>query len=481
MDDNQINQNPTLNNSNLATELAQVTQEMYKKNFELVERNKTLSLLRKINEIILSSVTDVYKIAQQVADLVVVEAEFKAVIIMHLDRKNKRLLKLASSQTQETARVEFELKKQFFMGAIPLSQTQNQIVRSITGNSVLVSHHLMDILDPYYTEEEIEKVKQITGIQSSIIYPLTVREQIMGAMVICIGQSEEALFQYQKDLMDRLSGIVGIAIDNAILYEETQKSNETLKQLDKLKDEFVSLTSHELKTPMTAIKSYLWLATTGKTIDPQKQKYYLDRAYKSTERLISMVNNMLNVSRIEAGRIIVTLKSVKLDILINDVIAELLPRSQELGVIINYAPLPSLPEVLADADKIKEVLINLIGNSLKFTPKGGKITITTTLENNMIVTKVSDNGKGIAPENMAKLFQKFSTSNANHLVKQNTDGTGLGLYICKSLIEMHGGKIWATSDGVGKGSSFYFSLKIFTRLQEASDGTAVSKDKGLLL
>src|SRR3989344_10133 len=251
-------------NQDIASELAYVTQQMYKKNFELVERNKTLLVLRKISDIILSTATDIKQVAQQVADVVVVEAEFKAVIILLLDKKENALVKLAVSQTEGTAQAELELKRSFYSEKIPLSEEYNLAVLTIKQKSFQVTHSMHHILTPFYAPEDAKKVETIMAVKSSLIYPLIVRSQILGAIIICIGQGEEALFQYQKDLIDRLSAIIGIAIDNALLYQEIQQANETLKQLDKLKDEFVSLASHELKTPMTAIKSYLWMALAGK-------------------------------------------------------------------------------------------------------------------------------------------------------------------------------------------------------------------------
>lgn len=450
-------------NQDIASELAYVTQQMYKKNFELVERNKTLSVLRKISDIILSKVTDIKQVAQQVADVVVVEAEFKAVIILLLDKKENSLVKLAVSQTEGTAQAELELKRSFYSEKIPLSEDKNLAVLAIKQKASQVTHDMQDILTPFYIPEDSKRVENILGIKSSLIYPLIVRDQVLGAMIICIGQGEEALFQYQKDLIDRLSAVIGIAIDNTLLYKELQQANETLKQLDKLKDEFVSLASHELKTPMTAIKSYLWMALAGKGGElAEKQKHYLDQAYKSTDRLIKMVNDMLNVSRIEAGRIILTLKDVNYNQLITEALSEVTPRAQELGVNIIFSQNQNIPDVYADSDKIKEVIINLVGNSLKFTPKGGNITISAALENNMVSTRVIDTGQGITKEEMTKLFQKFNTSDANYLVKDSS-GTGLGLYISKSLITLHKGKIWAESEGEGKGTTFIFTLPVFKR------------------
>ncbi|QQG40613.1 MAG: GAF domain-containing sensor histidine kinase [Candidatus Levyibacteriota bacterium] len=453
---------PPPTNTALAVELAHVTQEMYKKNFELVERNKALSILRKIHEIILSSVTDTKQIAEQVANTVATEAEFKAVIILMIDKDKNVLTRLAMSQTQPLAKSEVVLGRPFFPENISLIEEENLVIKAIKGKNIEITHDLLEVLKPYAFQNQIDQLQTVLQIKSSLIYPFIVRDEVIGAMIICIGESEALLFQYQQDLIERLSGVVGIAIDNALLYKELQQANEMLQQLDKLKDEFVSLASHELRTPMTAIKSYLWMALSGKGgVLPEKLKFYLDRAYKSTDRLIKLVNDMLNVSRIESGRIILSLKEVKYNDLINEVIAEITPRAQELGIHIAFSPV-NLSDVSADPDKLKEVLINLIGNSLKFTPQGGIITISALPQNGMILTSVKDTGKGIAKEDVPKLFQKFAMLGNNYLVKQDTQGTGLGLYISKSLIELHGGKIWVDSEGIDKGTTFYFTLKYAT-------------------
>ena len=446
----------------LSSELARATQEMYKKNFELVERNKTLLILRKINEIILSSITDITQIAQQVVDTAATQAEFKAVAIFLYDKKKNALMRLAVSPTEPIAKAEAELNRSFFQPEILVREERNLVVRVLLEKKAQVTHDVFSIVMPHFSQDEAKKLEEVTNIKSSLVYPLIVRDEIIGVMIICLGENEQSLFQYQQDLVDRLAGVIGIAIDNAQLYQEIQQANEALKQLDKLKDEFVSLASHELRTPMTAIKSYLWMALAGKGGElSEKQKYYLERAYKSTDRLIKLVNDMLNVSRIESGRIILLFKQTKLDTVITDVIAEVLPRAQELGVNVIFTPTPNIPDVSADTDKIKEVLINLIGNSLKFTPKGGNITLSLSERGGMVTTSVADTGLGISQEDLPKLFQKFSMVSNNYLTKQNAQGTGLGLYISKSLIQLHGGKIWVNSPGEGKGTTFSFSLKIF--------------------
>jgi signal transduction histidine kinase len=168
---------------------------------------------------------------------------------------------------------------------------------------------------------------------------------------------------------------------------------------------------------------------------------------------------LLNVSRIEAGRLTINSKPVDLAQLAQEVMTDVLPgvQNQQIDIVLEKPSSP-LGTVLADADKTKEVFINLIGNSLKFTPSGGKITISFEQKDDMIITSVTDTGKGIKAEDMPKLFHKFGMIEGNY-TRTTGQGTGLGLYISKSIIELQGGKMTVFSEGENKGTTFSFSLR----------------------
>jgi signal transduction histidine kinase len=245
------------------------------------------------------------------------------------------------------------------------------------------------------------------------------------------------------------------------LYQRIQEANARLEALDQLKDEFVSLASHELRTPMTAISSYIWMMLDGEvgTIN-EKQKVYLQNAYTSTKRLIALVNDMLNVSRIESGRMILKQDPMDLEQITQQTLTEIMPTAQIQGITLTIEkPANPLPKVLADENKIKEVIMNLVGNSLKFTPSGGKITISFAEKDNLVETYVIDNGRGIKAEDVPKLFKKFGMIEGNYLKTTPGQGTGLGLYIAKSIVELHGGTVSFHSEGENKGATFSFTLK----------------------
>jgi len=460
MDDSLTKQNNS-GGANLSQELAHVTQEMYKKNLELAEKNKTLALLQKIEEIILGSLTDLQQIAQQITKVMVEEADFQLVSIFLINNEEKVFIPLAISHGKNEQDVEFDLQNILKNTRIPLNDI-NVFSKAYKEAKKQITYNLSDVLTPSININTIEKIQKKNQINSILIYPLVLHEKVIGIMMISLADEDEHLFEYRKDLVDRLPGIIEITMNNALLYRNIQDANSRLKELDKLKDEFLSIASHELRTPMTAIRSYLWLALSkSKGEMSDKQKFYIERSYSSVERLIKLVNDLLSISRIESGRIDLVIENVDLDKIIEDTIIEILPRGNELGISINVDPHEEPPLVQADADKIKEVLINLMGNSLKFTQRGGAIALSMEKSGDMMIVHVKDNGQGIAKEDVSKLFQKFNIIRDSYTVNNNIfQGTGLGLYICKSVINLHGGEIWVNSEGKGKGSTFSFTLKI---------------------
>ncbi len=445
-------------------DLEHVNREMYKRNLELAERNKTLSLLRKLDELILSSVTDVKETATQVTKLLVEQAEFRLAAIFLLDEDKKNLSMIAFSKPPSlTSEEQTQLDRFTMIKSFSTSLTNNLLVQVLTEKKVKTTNSLVDVLQTgsLVGTEDAFIIQKIAGVKSALVFPIIVRDEVIGAMVVCQQFEISDLNEYQWDLLERLVAVIGIALDNAVLYNQVQSTNQKLKVLDRLKDEFVSLASHELRTPMTAIKSYLWLfLEDNRQFLNEKQKTYIERAYTSTDRLINLVNDMLNVSRIESGRLIINKNPFGMVQLIAEVINEITPTAKEQNKdVIFTQPDTELPLVSADPDKIKQVVLNLLGNAVKFSPDGTKIHITASLKDGMVVTSVKDNGKGISKDDMPRLFKKFGIISTTMLA-HGAQSTGLGLYISKSIVELHGGKMWVLSEGEGKGAEFSFSLPL---------------------
>ena len=240
--------------------------------------------------------------------------------------------------------------------------------------------------------------------------------------------------------------------------QELEQANIKLLELDKLKDEFVSIASHELRTPMGAIRAFASMILAGdygKVSENLKEP--LTDIKTSTERLVLLVNDLLSVARIEAGRMKFNLVDSDINTVIKNVTDSLVPLAKQKNLDLGFKMYEGKP-ILAqmDVDKVKQVLTNLIGNSLKFTDKGG-ITLNVQKVDDMIEVDVTDTGVGIAKEDQEKLFGKFQQANVSG---DRPAGTGLGLYISREMIRKMGGEIRIKSSELGKGSTFTFSLPL---------------------
>jgi len=240
--------------------------------------------------------------------------------------------------------------------------------------------------------------------------------------------------------------------------EKLQELTEKLKAVDKQKDEFVSMAAHELRSPMTAIKGYISMVMEGDAGDiSEKARGFLADANTINERLIRLVNNMLNVSRIEEGRMVYQMEEENLSSVVKAAFVQFKPETERKGLKFELSiPAEIKDKVDVDADRIHEVVANLISNATKYTDKGS-ITVRLTQPNSSTVRfEVEDTGPGISPEEQGKLFQKFARAESTI---GKTTGTGLGLYICKLLMAKFNGKIGLDSQEK-KGSTFWFELPL---------------------
>jgi signal transduction histidine kinase len=211
---------------------------------------------------------------------------------------------------------------------------------------------------------------------------------------------------------------------------------------------------------MTAIKSYVWLVLNNKSGEVgSKIRNYLTKVYDSSERMIAMINDMLNVSRIETGRLQLEIVPASIPKVLDQVVGELSAKAAETGVEIKTTKEAVIPLVLVDRDKLAEIFTNLIGNALKFTSKGGAVTVTSQKSGGMVETSVTDTGIGISKENIEKLFKKYGKLNESYATVSPSTGTGLGLYITKQYLEKMHGTVSVKST-LGKGTTFTFSLPI---------------------
>lgn len=235
-------------------------------------------------------------------------------------------------------------------------------------------------------------------------------------------------------------------------------------EVDRLKSEFVATVSHELRTPMTSIRGYVDILLMGAAgALNENQMHFLQIVKNNTERLNILVNDLLDISRIESGRVTLSPQPVNLRDVAEDVLADALRRSQQdkKSIAFSLDASKDLPRVYGDAERLRQVIGNLVDNAYRYTPKNGQVTVRVYAANgNHVQVDVEDTGVGIPPQDQERIFDRFFRGEDPLVLA--TPGTGLGLAIVKQLVEMHNGRIWVKSEGVGKGSTFSFTLPVYT-------------------
>jgi signal transduction histidine kinase len=264
---------------------------------------------------------------------------------------------------------------------------------------------------------------------------------------------------FEKEIIPSVVNVISLSLDKALVYEELSVANEKLKSLDKLKTEFLSLAAHQLRSPLTAIRGYTSMLLEGSfgTVD-EKQKEAIKRVFESSTHLSKVVEDLLNVSKIEAGGMKYEMTPFDMEKASNDLTRDLGITAEKKGLSLVFSTDKKAPyTVNGDMEKIRQVILNLIDNSIKYTEKGTiSVLLSKDSASHMIRLAITDTGLGISPEEKEKLFQKFSRGAGG---KTNTGGSGLGLYLAKTIAEAHGGRITIDSPGTGLGSTFTIELK----------------------
>jgi signal transduction histidine kinase len=263
-----------------------------------------------------------------------------------------------------------------------------------------------------------------------------------------------------------VDGILVLADEISARVEQEKERNRlqheyiaALEQNDQMKDQFLGILSHELRTPLNAIQGFGSILADGVAGDLQPgQTTYLRKMLDSSENMLKLVNDLLDMSRVQAGRFSLDRQVVALAPLLGSVLASLSPEAAHKGhALANEVP-PSLPDVLADPQRLSQVLSNLVTNAIKYTPPGGTITVRAFADGAVLRVEVADTGDGVPPDQQSRIFDAFTQVDMTSTRKSG--GVGLGLSIVKALVEAHGGVVGVRSDGAGRGSTFFFTVPL---------------------
>lgn len=434
---------------------AKINQELYKRNFELAVRNKTLSLLRDLYTITIETLAS-DELGKQVVRTIRKGLNFELTGLFILNREGNFLSPIAISSSPRAKEAVEDLEDMLMSTQIPLTDTTNVAYQAIQTTQHFSSESLIDIWKPGGDSDYLKKIHEACNVRSAMVYPLVNDTGVMGILLFALNRTYEDLSEFEHESIQSIVDVITIALDKSLLYDQLRIANQKLRELDQAKSEFMSIASHQLRTPLAGIVGYLSMLVDGdygKMDDNQNQ--VVKEIYQASQRLVRLVNTFLNVTRIEAGRFTINYTNINIVDAVTAEVKELQPTADKKGVKLIYTA-PAEPIMVdVDNDKIRDVFLNLVDNAIKYTPEGSvSIFIESTPDGAHFHTK--DTGVGIDPKEAEGLFQKFVRGSGIARVQPN--GSGLGLYIVKKIVEAHNGKVWVESEGPNKGSQFHVLL-----------------------
>ncbi len=437
---------------------ADINASLYKRNVELATKNKALSLLGSLYETSILALQP-EDLARRISDSVCAALNYELVSIFLYSSADDVITQIGAAHSE---RFFDELRlsgHNFDKLSISEVSGRNFFEPLIKNHSPIVNEKFGYILKNIFPEDELQRFADRAHLKSSLVYPLALGDRVLGILLIGMNREYDVLPDYEKDIIKNIVNVVSLAIDKSLTYEALHEANEKLKSLDKLKTEFLSLAAHQLRSPLTAIRGYTSMLLDGSygTFE-EKQREAINRVFESSTHLSKVVEDLLNVSKIEAGGMKYEMAPFDMEKAAKDLATDLSITAQKKGLALSFTTDNKAPYTInGDMEKLRQVMLNIIDNSIKYTEKGSiTVALSKDMTTNMIRLAVTDTGMGISAEEKEKLFQKFSRGAGG---KTNTGGSGLGLYLAKQIAEAHGGHIVIDSPGVGLGSTFSIELK----------------------
>ncbi|MFA6525436.1 MAG: ATP-binding protein [Patescibacteria group bacterium] len=452
-------------NIKLRDEVKKATNNLRETNLELQSRNSFLENLQRITNLITRTL-NFKSVTRDIVNSISDELGYVGGILLLVDKDKDKIYIEAYSQSQLAKKAVSLLPKPIKEYESILSKATTLSSKVVKTGQIQTSKAFADFVAPPVPRQVANLIQKLMGIQTTVGVPIYSEDRVVGVIVFLIDKDEEKVSDMDFSMMNALANQTGIVFKNLELVNEIQKTNKQLqvanshlKQLDEAKSEFMSIASHQLRTPLAGIMGYLSMLQEGDfgAMTSDQNKVIAD-VFDGSRRLIRMVNLFLNVTRIEAGRF--KLNRTKVDIVkvIQSEVKELRPTTSKKKLKLNFiVPKEKIPMLNVDEDKIKDVVLNLVDNAIKYTEKGG-ITVTVQKKDENVLIIVKDTGVGINPTDAEKLFSKFVRGSG--ISRLSPDGSGLGLFIARKIVDAHKGKIWAESEGEGKGSAFNVELPI---------------------
>ncbi len=428
----------------IAIENVRLFKELEAKNADLGESLEQQTATGEILRVISGAQTDVQPVFEAIAAnaLRLCDATFST--IFRFDGELIHLEALCNVSPEGTAAIREAFPMPVGRGGAS--------ARSILTRGIV---HIADVRED--TEYVLQGLSQAAEFRSILAVPMLHDGRPIGAITVA-GPAARPFPDKQIALLKTFADQAVIAIENVRLFTETQDKTRLLEIANRHKSEFLANMSHELRTPLNAVIGFseVLIEKMFGEINP-KQEEYLQDILSSGKHLLSLINDILDLSKIEAGRMELEAQPFDLPAALDNALTLIRERAARNSIALDVHVDPRIGEILADERKIKQVLLNLLSNAVKFTPEGGKITMSAIMNGEAVAVSVADTGIGIAAEDQEAVFEEFRQVGTDYARKR--EGTGLGLALARRLVELHGGKLSLQSE-LGKGSTFTFTIPV---------------------
>lgn len=333
-----------------------------------------------------------------------------------------------------------------------------------TGQSVVHNDITEEALAQSTSNPEARVMLQALGMNAALIVPVRVRDRILGALALVSADTKRHYDDTAVALVEELARRAGVALENAQLYAAAQEAARVAEEAGRTKDEFLATISHELRTPLNAIVG--WASVLRGRVDDASISRPLEVIQRNAEAQVRIIDDVLDVSRIVAGKLRIEPKSVDFGAIVHDAIDVIRPSAAAKDLAIDFVS-PNTPTTLfADPERLQQVVWNLLSNAVKFTPPRGSIRVDLEEAGESAVLRITDTGKGIDPRFLPHVFERFRQADAS--ITRRVGGLGLGLALVRYVVEVHGGEVHAASEGTERGATFTVTLPLRSPISAAT-------------
>ncbi|HEX7672318.1 MAG TPA: ATP-binding protein [Polyangiaceae bacterium] len=368
--------------------------------------------------------------------------------------QGERLLDIASAHSHPERRAAREAYQRRYPPDPARAGGVWNVVR--TGTPQVLNDLTDEVLARSTNDPEAQAMLRALGMTAALLAPIRVRTRIAGVIVLVSAESGRRYDMTDARLVEELGRRAGVALENAQLFGAAQDAARRAEDASRAKDEFLATVSHELRTPLGAILGWASLLK-ARTLDPSIAKP-IEVIHRNAQAQVKIIDDILDVSRVITGKLRLEARPVDLISIARDAIEVVRPAADAKGIALEFMPAVEFCLLVADPDRLQQVVWNLLSNAVKFTDTGGAVRLSVSQEGSTVALRVADTGKGIEPSFLPHVFERFKQADSS--TTRRVGGLGLGLALVRHIVELHGGDVAAHSDGVGKGAAFTVSLPV---------------------